>query len=155
MMKKSKSPLTLGDLKYLSVEDSYFFGDVVSPRHGGPSAKFSYLDVGKKFYKEVAAAIAAKLPNFTSKITTNAAGPVVAGDVSMVGQIHQRTVYSSLLYDQEAGFSRLFWRIGTGAYAADGVNIWVETASTTAERVAADILTGMERIVGAERSAHG
>jgi hypothetical protein len=154
-MKKPKTPITLGDVKYLSIGDGYFFGDSLAPRHGGPSAKYLFIDVGRKFYKAVAAEILERVPHFTSKITVNAGGPAVAGDVSMGGWMHQRALYSSLVYEPNGNFARLFWRIGTGAYAIDGANVWVEAPSTTSDQVAAAILAGMEHILGASRSTRG
>lgn len=154
-MKGKKPLLTLGDVKYVSIADGYFFGGSVSPQHGGPSAKFLYLTVGKKFYKEVAAALQAKVPHFTSKITVNVAGDATPGDVNMSGWMHQRAVYSSLVYDVDRGFARLFWRVGLGAFAIEGSNNWLETAEVSSERVAEDVLRAMEHLVGEDAFARG
>lgn len=151
-MKKPKAPITLGDVKYLSIGDGYFFGDSVAPRHGGPSAKYLFLDVGKRFYKAVAADLLERVPHFTSKVHIIAAGPASPGDVSMSGWMHQRAIYSSFVYEPNGNFVRLFWRIGTGAYALDGANIWVETPSTTSDQVAEAIFAGMEHVLGTSRS---
>ncbi len=140
---KSKQPLTLRDVTYASIEDGYFFGDVVAPRHGVVSAKYLYFELGKKFFKAVHSSLVAGAESVLTKISTNPGGPAVAGDVSLSGEIDGWVVHVALSYDVQLGHAKLYWRLGKREFAVDGANIWIESPTTTPSDVAAAILRGV------------
>jgi hypothetical protein len=145
--KAPKLPPTLQDVTYTSIGDDYFYGDSVAPQHGGPSAKFLYLTVGKQFYKAVAKHLVEWVPEFTSKIFVNAGGPAVAGDVSMAGWAYQHTLYTSLIFEHEKGHAQLYWRIGKRTYGVDGANRWIVEPNATPGVVANAIHAVLKTLV--------
>jgi hypothetical protein len=90
-MARAKTPSILQDLSYMEPFEG--FGDSVAPRYGGPSAKYTYLEDGKRFLK----AVAAELPTLTFKIKSNPAGVESAGDLSMTAWSGHRVVYCALI----------------------------------------------------------
>lgn len=142
-MARAKTPPTLRDVTYASIEDGYFFGDVVAPRHGVVSAKYLYFDLGKKFFKALHSSLVAGAESVLTKISTNPGGPAVAGDVSLSGEIDGWVVHVALSYDVQLGHAKLYWRLGKRSLAVDGANFWIETPATTASEVADAILRGV------------
>lgn len=142
-MARAKTPPTLRDLAYVSIADGYFFGDSVAPQHGGPSAKYLYLDLGKKFLKTVHSCLVAGAESVMTKVSINPGGPAIAGDVSLSGEVDGWVVHVTLVYDMTLEHAKLYWRLGKRALAVDGVNIWIESPAATSSDVADAILRGV------------
>lgn len=133
-MARATTPSTLQDLSYETSIDNGF-GDAVSPRHGGPSAKYTYMERCKRFLK----AISLQLPTLTFKVSSNPAGPGSPGDVSMLAWRGAQVIHCALVYRPDVGHAHFYWRIGPPPFAVDGTNQWIEDPETTPDIIAEQI----------------
>lgn len=133
--RKRKAGLRLGDLRYADAGDGY--GDVVAPRHGGPSAKYAYLRDCKKFLRLVAKELPSGL---ACKVMVNPGGFGVPGDACLAARGDDGTVLDVALVMLSGGdHAATCWRIGRRSHAVDGVNMWIEDSDAAPVDVGARV----------------
>jgi len=116
-----------------AMQEHNCYGDVVPPRHGGPSAKYTYLTLAKRFLRQVAANLPVERPKFH----VNPGGIAVPGEVSMGAWHDPQVLYVTTFLGPSHVY--IMWRIGRRPYAIDGRNNWVEDGSMSAVRLSAVI----------------
>lgn len=126
--------MQLKDLKYETLAPCGGYGDVVPPKHGGPSAKYLYLRDCKRFLRQMAKDLGLK----EYQISANPGGVGVPGDVQLCASFDSLVLNVALviLYKSHA---EVCWRIGARSFAVDGVNKWIEDSSTTPKDVGQEI----------------
>jgi len=122
--------MQLKDLTYKTLAPCGGYGDVVPPKHGGPSAKYIYLRDCKRFLRLVARELGWK----EYKISANPGGFGVPGDAQLCANLEGLIFNVSLLVLYK-GYAQVCWRAGSRPFAADGINNWIDAPSATPEAV--------------------